>query len=310
MPKPVLIDTDMGVDDAVAVTLAVCAPEIELAGVVSVGGNVPLDQATGNVSRLLGALSLDSSPPTARGLDQEGDDLDNATHVHGSDGLGGLDLPLPKNHAPGDYLDLYERAIEAHGEALAIIAIGPLTNLAAVLRERPELLARAGQVVIMGGAVWCPGNVTPHAEFNFYRDPAAAEQVLSSGLPITVVPLDVTRQVAMDESHLAHLSASGTRSGELLARMIRFPIEQETESSAPGTFLVHDALAVGVLLWPKLFMRSKMALQMTTSGEGAGQCKPMVAKDKRRQPGVVISVNVAEFIKTLLEEICHEKFVV
>jgi len=310
MPRPVLIDTDMGVDDAVAITLALSAAEIDLAGLVSAGGNVPLDQATANVGRLLGALEPDAWPAVARGLDQQRGGFEDATHVFGADGLGDLDLPVPEHHAPGDYLELYERLIERHGESLVIVAIGPLTNLAAVLRRRPELLARAGQIVVMGGAIWCPGNITAHAEFNFYRDPEAAAVVLASGLPITVVPLDVTRQVAMDESHLAHLSCSGTRSGELLARMIRFPIDLRTEDTAPGTFLVHDALAVGVLLWPQFFMRSMMGLKMVTTGEQAGRCKPVVAKGKRRQLAVVISVQVGEFLDNLLERLCHEKFVV
>ncbi len=310
MPRPVLIDTDMGADDAVAITLALSAAEVDLVGLVSVGGNVSLEQATSNIARLLGGLQPGKWPPIARGLDQQRSGLRDATHVFGPDGLGQLDLPVPANCTPGDYLELYERLITTYGEALVIVAIGPLTNLAAVSRQRPGLLNRAGHIVVMGGAVWCPGNVTSYAEFNYYRDPQAAAVVLSSGLPITVVPLDVTRQVAMDESHLAHLSCSGRRSGELLARIIRFPIQQQTEDAAPGTFLVHDALAVGVLLWPHLFMRSRMALEMVTTGEQAGRCKPMVAKDKRQQLAVVISVNVGEFLGNLLEELCQEKFVV
>ena len=310
MPRPVLIDTDMGVDDAVAITLALSAADMNLVGLVSVGVNVSLDQATANVGRLLGALEPDEWPAVARGLDQQHGGFEDATRIFGPDGLGDLDLPVPEHHAPGDYLELYERLIERYGGSLVVIAIGPLTNLAAVRRQRPELLARAGQIVVMGGAVWCPGNITAHAEFNFYRDPEAAASVLSSGLPITVVPLDVTRQVVMDESHLAHLSCSGTRSGELLARMIRFPIEQRTEDTAPGTFLVHDALAVGALLWPQLFMRSKMGLELVTMGAEAGRCKPVVAKGKSRQLAVVISVHVGEFLDNLLEQLCHEKFVV
>ena len=143
-----------------------------------------------------------------------------------------------------------------------------------------------------------------------HRDPEAAASVLSAGLPLTIVPLDVTRQVAMDESHLAHLSRGGTRAGDLLTRMIRVPIERKTEESAPGSFLVHDAVAMGALLWPQLFMRSKMGLEVIVSGEQAGRTKPVVAKDKSRQVGVVISVNVGEFLENLIEQLCQEKFVV
>ncbi len=309
MPTPLLIDTDMGVDDAVAVALANGAEELDLVGLASVGGNVGIDEATANVGRVLAGLAVETWPAVARGLDQTGDGLSDASHVFGRNGLGGVELPVPPGFSPIGYLDLYERLIEAHGKSLVIVAIGPLTNLAAVRRERPGLLERAGQIVAMGGAVWRKGNVTPFAEFNFYRDPRAAAEVLSSGLPITVVPLDVTTQVVMDESHVAHLSRSGTRTGELLARMIRFPLEGEADTG-PGTFLVHDAVAVGVLLWPAMFMRSRMGLDITASGEQAGRSKPIMTKDKGRQVAVVISVNVVDFMENLLERLCHERFVV
>lgn len=309
MATPVIIDTDMGVDDAVAVALALCSPELELVGLVSVGGNVPLQQASANLGRMLGALGLERMPRLARGLDQDAA-LDNATHVHGPDGLGGLDLVSPAGLELEDYLAFYEALIEEHGDALSLVAIGPLTNLAAVVEQRPGLLSKVGSIIVMGGAVWCPGNVTPHAEFNFYRDPAAAKTVLEAGLPVTLVALDVTRQVTMDESHLAHLSASGSRTGELLARMIRFPMEQHVEDGHAGRFIVHDAVAVAVLIWPALFMRSRMGIQVATDGEKAGQTRPMVAKDKSRQIGVVISVKAGDLLENLLETLCQEEFIV
>ena len=308
MPIPVLIDTDMGIDDAVAVTLALAAGEIDLVGLVSVGGNVALDQATTNMPRLLTGLQLKKWPPLGRGLSQNGPDLKDATHVFGSDGLGEIDLPAAAEPELS-YVDVYERCIDAHDGKLVIIAVGPLTNLAALLREKPGLLQRAARIIIMGGAIWCPGNVTRHAEFNFHCDPTPACEVMTSGLPITVVPLDVTRQVPLDESHMAHLARSNTKCGELLARMIRYPLESATGPDR-GQFLVHDAMAVGVLLWPELFTQAKMGLEISTNGEHAGQCRPIVTKDKQRQVGVVISVNVTDFLENLLETLCHEKFVV
>jgi len=308
MPMPVLIDTDMGIDDAIAVALALSSNQIEVAGLVSVGGNVPLEQATGNIGRVLSALKLQKWPSVGRGLDQR-KGLKDATHVFGADGLGETGLPVPADFAPGSYLDVFEGCIRAHGSALTIVAIGPLTNLAALLRERPGLLQQAGRIIVMGGALWCPGNVNRWAEFNFYRDPRAASAVLSGGLPITLVSLDVTRQLAMDESHVAHLSRSGRQGGELLARMIRWPLERSGEA-APGLFIVHDAVAVGVLLWPELFLRSRIGLEIITDGEQAGRSKPVVTKDKSRQVGVVLSVNVTDFLENLLERICQEEFIV
>jgi purine nucleosidase len=310
MPTPLLIDTDMGIDDAVAVTLALSSDQIALVGMASVGGNVPLAQATLNMSRLLSALRPPHVPPLAEGLDRETPELLRAHHVFGHDGFGELELDASMTGTPGSYVELYERALREHEGKLVILAIGPLTNLAALLRDRPGLLEKAARIIIMGGAVWCMGNVTPQAEFNFYRDPESAAAVLSSGLPITVVPLDVTRQVAMDDSHEAELARSGTRSGELLARMLRFPMERKADGLG-GRFLVHDALALGVLLWPELFMQSKMALQIVTTGKEAGRSKPAMARDKQhKQLGVVISVNVDDFLENLIEQLCHQKFVV
>jgi len=310
MSRPILIDTDMGVDDALAIALALGSDEIELVGLVSVGGNVSLDQATRNIGRLLAAMTPKTRPLVARGLDQTAPGLRDASHVFGTDGLGGIDLPVPADFAPGSFLDVYEELAARYGHSLTVVAIGPLTNLAALLRDRPDVLTKVGQVIAMGGAIWCPGNITRWAEFNFHRDPAAAAAVLPAGLPLTIVPLDVTRQVAMDESHMAQLSRGGTRAGDLLARMMRMPIERKTETSPPGSFLVHDAVAIGVLLWPQLFMRSKMGLEVITSGEQAGRAKPVVAKDKTRQLGVVISVNVGEFLENTIEQLCQQKFVV
>jgi len=308
MSTPVLIDTDMGVDDAMAIALALASPELEVVGLSGVGGNVPLEQATTNIARLLSGLGVRSWPKIARGLDQPAG-LKDALHVHGDDGLGKMDLPLPEDFRPGELVACYEECIETRGSPLVIIAIGPLTNLAAILRERPGLLQRVGRIVVMGGAVWCKGNISPSAEFNFYRDPQAAADVLASGLPITVVSLDVTNQVVMDESHLARLSRSGNRTAELIASMIRFPMSQASDEGS-GRFLVHDPLTVGTLLWPALFLQSRMALEITTSGPQAGRSKPMIAKDKKRQLSVVISVNVADFLEHLLERLCHEQFVV
>lgn len=308
MPTPLLIDTDMGIDDAVALGLALASERLHVAGLVSVGGNVPLDQATDNLGRLLSAMRDRPWPPVGKGLDQSAS-LPGASHVFGADGLGEIHLPVPPGFTCADFPDLYERLIAAHETTLTIVAVGPLTNLARLLETGPELLQRAGRIVIMGGAVWCPGNITPYAEFNFFRDPEAASVLLGSGLPITLVPLDVTRQVAVDESHMARLSRSGRRIAEVLARMIRYPLERGHEAEQ-GRFLVHDALAVGLLIWPEFFIQARMGLQVTTSGPRAGQCRPVVTKDKARQVSVVISVNVADFLENLIESLCRDRFVV
>jgi len=310
MPTPILIDTDMGVDDAVALTWALSARgEVNIVGLTSVEGNVPLTQATSNIARLLAGLQVPNWPLIGQGLSQPGGPRMTAAHVFGSDGLGEADLPVPENFHPTDYRSIYEQAVETYGRELVILAIGPLTNLAALLRESPDLLARAGRIVVMGGALWCKGNVSDKAEFNFYRDPAAAAAILSAGLSVSLVPLDVTRQVTLDESHVARLSRSGARGGTLLARLIRYPLEREVNGSR-GQFQVHDAVALGTILRPAMFLRAAMHVAVTPDGPEAGACRPQVARDKSTQIHVIVSVNATDLLEEMIEMLCHEKFVV
>lgn len=309
MGTPVLIDTDMGVDDAVAITLALAAEDLDVVGLVSVGGNVDLEQATTNIDRLLSAVRPPVLPAVGRGLDQHADGLLDAKWLFGSCGLGEADLPATNIVPPRDFRAVYRECLEAHADELVIIAIGPLTNLAAILAESPELLRKAARVVVMGGAVFTAGNVEGIAEFNFYRDPEAARAILSAGLNCTLAPLDATRQALLDESHTARMRASGTRTGECLANVLHFPMQRGREVPE-GQFHVHDALAVGVLLWPSLFLQTHLSLDVVLEGPERGRSKPMVHADKSRLASVLISVEASEFLESMVEAICHEHFVV
>lgn len=309
MARPILLDTDMGVDDAFALALAVSSPELEVVGIATVGGNVPVEQAAANAARCLGALGPGPWPPIGRGLDQPEADLSRAAHVFGEDGLGNTDLPVPTDQAWEDALGLCERALAEHSGRLALVCLGPLTNTAALLKRNPGWLARADRIIAMGGALFCPGNVTPKAEFNVYRDPQAAAQVLGSGLPITLVPLDVTRQVAIDESHVARLAASGSRAGRALARMIEYPLARGSDG-APGRFPIHDAVALGVLLWPELYLQTQMAVQVRTDGPDRGRTTPAVGRKDLPRVCVILSVQVADLLENMLERMCRESFVV
>jgi inosine-uridine nucleoside N-ribohydrolase len=305
MPVPVLIDTDMGADDAIAIALALLSPELEVRGLVSVGGNVNIDQATRNVGRLLAALRPGTWPMVGRGLDQDRPGLTDASHVFGADGLGGADLPDATSVEVRDFRDVYGEFLASPGE-LQIVAIGPLTNLAAVLNEDRSAFSRLKHLYVMGGALWCKGNVQGVAEFNFHRDPPAAAAVLASGLPISLVTLDVTRFVTLDESNLAHLAASDSSAGDALGRIMAFPLQHSTEAG-PGRFIIHDALAVGAILWPELFVRTRMAVEVTTSGDRAGHSKPVLRHPTLPSVDVLTAVNAVDFIENLLERLCQEK---
>src|SRR5688572_29731692 len=210
-----LIDSDPGIDDALALVLALSSPEAEVIGISTVAGNVSVDQATTNVLRILAAADPPSPPPVARGaaapLTRV---LVTAGHVHGDDGLGNLDRFVEPDGRPRyprpdaviemrDAPDLILELADRLREELVVVALGPLTNLAVALRRGRHALSRVGRIVEMGGALAVPGNVTPGAEFNFYVDPEAAAAVFEAGLPIDLVPLDVTNQVVLSQVELA-----------------------------------------------------------------------------------------------------------
>jgi len=305
MPTPILIDTDMGVDDAVALGLALISPELDVRALVSVGGNVSLDQATRNIGRLLAAIRPGRWPMIGRGLDQKSPGLHDATHVFGSDGLGDAGIPEATNVEVRDYHDVYAEFLASQGD-LSVIAIGPLTNVAAMLAESKSAMEKIKHIYVMGGALWCKGNVHGVAEFNFHRDPAAAATVMASGLPISLLTLDVTKFVGLDESHLAHLAASETATGDFLAKVMAFPLRNSSEAG-PGRFIIHDALAVGAMLWPDLFVRTRMAVEITTSGDRAGHSKPVLKHPSLPGVDVLTAVNAVDFLENMLERLCEEK---
>lgn len=311
MPLPILIDTDMGVDDAIAIALATLAEKLSVKALVSVGGNVPLLQATRNIGRLLRALQLDPRPLAGVGLDQHGDNLADARHVFGQDGLGETPWPALEPFEPVPYTKAYRAAIEASPGQIVVVCIGPLTNLAELWRTNPGLLRQVKRFVVMGGAVWCKGNVAGVAEFNFYRDPAAAETILASGLPVTLVPLDLTMFLQMDESHLARLAACDHPAGRFLASVLDWPTRNGVGDAPPGRFIVHDAAAIGSLVWPELFMGTQLAVKVCTQPPLSGKCQPLPRRDQTRRPiSVLTTVSAADFLENMLEVLCSQRFVV
>lgn len=306
---PILIDTDMGIDDAAAICLALSAPALDVRAIVSVGGNVSVGQATANIRRLLGAIRPPVMPSIGQGMDQSGGNLKDRRSIFGDDGFGDSDLPPNDSMDAVAFEQAYLAAIDAAGGDLVVVALGPLTNLAAMIDRAPEQMRQVKHIHLTGGAVWTQGDATAAAEFNFHRDPIAAARVLSSGLPITVTPLDVTRLVCFDESHAAHMAASGYRTGEVLSRLMRFPIEQDIEP-AYGKCHLTDAVTMGSLLWPSLFLKTRMRLEIATEGPQAGRSKPALGGNTEQRIDLLTAVNAVDLQENLLESLCHEAFVV
>jgi len=253
-----IIDTDPGVDDAIAILMAMAASEIEILGLTTVGGNVPLARATRNALSLLQAAGQ-SDIPVAKGASRPlRGKFAYAPHFHGPGGLSQR-LPDPANGPveDGAVKFLYDQLTGERGEAV-LVALGPLTNLAMLLRERPIALEQAKQIVVMGGAVNTPGNVTPEAEFNFYCDPVAADIVLSSRLPITMVDLAACRQVKINREQALGLK-SATPLGRLMLDMLQGWFHREPSREE---FEFCDPLAMAIALHPAIATATKVDLDV------------------------------------------------
>jgi len=253
-----IIDTDPGVDDAIAILMAMASSEIKILGLTTVGGNVPLARATRNALSLLQAASR-SDIPVAKGASRPlRGKFAYAPHFHGPGGLSQR-LPDPANGPveDGAVKFLYDQLTGERGEAV-LLALGPLTNLAMLLRERPIALEQAKQIVVMGGAVNTPGNVTPEAEFNFYCDPVAADIVLSSRLPITMVDLAACRQVKINREQALGLK-SATPLGRLMLDMLQGWFHREPSREE---FEFCDPLAMAIALHPAIATATKVDLDV------------------------------------------------
>jgi purine nucleosidase len=259
--RPVVIDTDPGIDDAVAILLALNSPEFDIRGLTTVAGNIGIATTTRNAGRIL-ALAKRSDIPVIRGgaapLSRKGFDT---ADIHGNDGLGGVSFPDPVVPPPGDdAVRWLARLLEdAQSDTVDILALGPLTNIARLILDHPASANRIGRVIAMGGAVHEPGNVGPRAEFNIAADPEAAAVVFASGLPITLIPLDVTRKVRADRNYLARLRAVGKVSAAVSADLI----EAYFQSTAGGESRpLHDPCVMLYALRRDLFGCEKLAVRV------------------------------------------------
>lgn len=268
MTRKIIIDTDLGQDDAVALLLALAAHDaLEVLAVVTVAGNVPLKGATANAGSVLELAGRADVPLYAGCRRPMRREPVTAEHVHGPTGLDGYDFPEPtvavKSLHGVDYLiDVLTR--EPPG-TVTLCTLGPLTNVAMTLVKTPAIAARIQQIVMMGGAQFEVGNITPAAEFNFYADPEAGDVVLKSGVPITMLSLDVSHQVLSTRARLDRLAALGNRAGKAVAGMLglseRFDRQKYGWDGAP----LHDPCVIAWLLAPELFAGRTINVRVETA---------------------------------------------
>ena len=304
------MDVDTGVDDALALLLALSSPEVELVAVSTVAGNVPLPRTTDNTLRLLQWAERADVPVYAGAERPLVRDAVAADDVHGATGLGAAQLPEARTAPAGDGVEFLLSTLQARPGEVTLVATGPLTNLAQAEAQVPGVLQRARQVVIMGGAVGVPGNVTPTAEFNFYADPHAARQVLASGAELVLVGLDVTEQVWLEQATLQ--ACTGARAAFCQAACEPVIAFEAAHYGFAGMH-VHDPVALGAALWPQLFRTQQLWVDVETTGElTAGQVvvdQRTLASDQERlgQPvACAMDVERTRFLELFAERVLQD----
>ncbi len=265
----IIIDTDPGQDDAAAIMLALASPELDILGITTVAGNVPVELTARNariVCELCGRKDIKVFAGADRPLCRQ---LFTAEYIHGKTGLDGAELfmpslPLQEKHATDFIVDTL---MGNPMHTVTICTLAPLTNVAMALQARPSIAGRIRQIVMMGGGFSEGGNVTPAAEFNMFVDPEAAEIVLHAGVPITMMPLDVTHQLLTTSERLDRIAAIGHPAGRALAGMLRFFERYDIAKYGSEGAPLHDPSVIAWLLKPELFSGRHCNVEVETRSE-------------------------------------------
>jgi inosine-uridine nucleoside N-ribohydrolase len=271
-PRRIIIDTDPGIDDAMAIFLALRSPELKVEAITPVCGNVPLDLTLPNALRLVEIAGRTDVPVAAGASHPLVRRLVTSGHVHGVNGLAGVEFPEPKikpvrETAP----EIIRRIVRENPGEITIVAVGPLTNVAMALRADPELAGMIPAIAIMGGSL-SGGNITPAAEFNLYVDPEAARIVFDADIPLTMVGLDVTRKCRVTEQHIEQLEAANNPVSQAAGKILRATYERMRHGGEVTDIELHDALTVASLIDPGVITRKDYYVEVETSGEWtAGQ---------------------------------------
>ena len=304
-PKRIIIDTDPGVDDALTFLLALASPEIQLEALTITQGNVTVERGTRNALAVLEFLG-ESHIPVAQGtsLPMVGPLLASG-HVHGSSGLGNANLPepttKPASHHAIDYL--IERFLAEPGE-ISLFAIGPLTNVALAIRKEPRLASAVKELVIMGGAIREGGNITPQAEFNIYADPHAAHVVFHSGIPITLIPLDVTHKCMLYAKDIQRLQKTNSPISRFIEDATAVYLEFTKEKTDIDGCALHDPLTLATVIAPELLTLEELFVDVDIS---SGPSMGSTFADFYGNTGKPVNIKVAldvrgkEFIELFLE---------
>lgn len=310
--RKMILDLDTGVDDALAIAYALADPEVDLIGIVSSYGNNLLDVCAENSLKLLELLAH-TDIPVFKGLPHSCttdhfDVMQVSKDIHGDNGIGDVELPAPSRALEEQSgVDFYIEAAHKYGKDLIIIPTGPMTNLAAALKKDPEIADLIGNVTFMGGALTVEGNVTPVAEANINQDPKAADEVMKSNLPLTMVGLDVTLRTLLTKNETKQWRELGTASGKVFADITDFYIDAyyNLDIDKRGCAL-HDPLAVGVGIDPSFVSTISLFMKVIyQEGPYYGRTIGDNAKLNDPNPNVKVAVNVDKerYLKAFMDRL-------
>lgn len=308
MSQKIIIDTDPGIDDTIAIMTALRSPELEVLGLTSIFGNATTEITTQNALRLV-ELEGHDSIPVARGCDvplvMELESI--ASDVHGRDGLGNTNLPAPKGKTiDKSAVEFIIDTVHACPGEVTLIPVGPLTNIAVALKTDPSIANLIKKIVLMGGAVSVPGNISPVAEANIYHDAHAADIVMQASCPVVMVGLDVTEQVIMTPQFFDELFKAGNPTTNLIRRIL--PVYQDYHDrflGMGGSIHTHDPSAIAYLINPDLFTTKSVPVFVETER----RCKGKTTADwhhqweKRVETEVCLEVNSSGVLDLIKERL-------
>lgn len=303
-PKRIIIDTDPGVDDALTFLLALASPEIQLEALTTTQGNVTVDKATRNALSVLELAGASHIPVAAGSMYPLVQPLQASALVHGESGLGNSQLPTPQTKPVAQHaVDFLIERVLAEPNEISIFPIGPLTNIAMAIRKEPEFAKAVKELVIMGGAIQENGNMTPLAEFNIFVDPHAAHIVFHSGIPMTLIPLDVTHKCLLEPRHVERL----LKIHSPISWFIRDAMEVYGQASQEKGFVgsaLHDPLTLATIIAPELLTLNEYYVDVDiNSGVSIGKTFADIFNLTKKLVNMKVAMQVRgnEFIELFLQ---------
>jgi purine nucleosidase len=277
MPRKIIIDTDPGIDDSMAILAAFRSPELEILGLTTVFGNTDVEHCSLNALRLVEIAGKDGIP-VCKGADRPLilPDLELGTHVHGLDGMGNTNPPPPKGKRDPRRADEFIiQMVKQHPGEVTLVPLGPLTNISLAFQRAPEIESLVDEIVLMGGNAYAPGNISPAAEANIYHDPHAAEIVFRSEWPVTMIGLDATTKILIRPEKLTQMYAADNPAVRLLQRIQpAYQTFHDQIYELGGAFHLHDPSVTAYLIRPELFKLEKAPIYVALQGRAIGKTIP------------------------------------